>query len=193
MKKSGCLMTGIGGLVVLLLIGGAFFVSGYNKAAQMEETVRKAWGNVENVLQRRFDLIPNLVETVKGYASHEEEIFTRVAEARSAYQSAVTPKDKIAATNAMEGALSRLLAVVENYPDLKASENFLRLQDELAGTENRIAVERNRYNEEAEIFRSYSRSLIGGLFIKIRGIDWEKYDYFQAAEGAQTAPQVKFD
>jgi len=193
MKKSGCLMTGIGALVVLLLIGGAFFVSGYNKAAKMEETVKKAWGNVENVLQRRFDLIPNLVETVKGYASHEEEIFTRVAEARSAYQSAVTPKDKIAATNAMEGALSRLLAIVENYPDLKASENFMRLQDELAGTENRIAVERKRYNEEAEVFRSYARSLIGGLFIKIRGIDWEKYDYFRAAEGAQTAPQVKFD
>lgn len=193
MKKSGCLMTAIGALVVLLLIGGAFFVSGYNKAAKMEETVKKAWGNVENVLQRRFDLIPNLVETVKGYASHEEEIFTRVAEARSAYQSAVTPKDKIAATNAMEGALSRLLAIVENYPDLKASENFMRLQDELAGTENRIAVERKRYNEEAEVFRSYARSLIGGLFIKIRGIDWEKYDYFRAAEGAQTAPQVKFD
>ncbi len=193
MKKTGCLMTGIIALVLLLLIGGAVFISGYNKAAKMEETVKRAWGNVENVLQRRVDLIPNLVETVKGYAGHEEEIFTRVAEARRAYQSAETPKDKIAATNVMEGALSRLLAIVENYPNLKANENFMRLQDELAGTENRIAVERKRYNEEAEVFRGYARSLMGGLFIKIRGIDWEKYDYFKAAEGAQTAPQVKFN
>lgn len=193
MKKAGCLATGIGALVVLILIGGAVFVGGYNKAAKMEESVKKAWGNVENVLQRRVDLIPNLVETVRGYASHEEEIFTRVAEARRAYQSAETPRDKIAATSVMEGALSRLLAIVENYPNLKANENFMRLQDELAGTENRIAVERKRYNEEAEVFRSYARSLMGGLFIKIRGIDWEKYDYFKAAEGAQTAPQVKFN
>lgn len=193
MKKSGCLLMGGGALVLLLLIGGAVFVSGYNKAARMEETVKKAWGNVENVLQRRFDLIPNLVETVKGYAGHEEEIFTKIADARRAYQSAETPRDKIAANAAVEGALSRLLAIVENYPNLKANENFMRLQDELAGTENRIAVERKRYNEEAEVFRGYARSLIGGLFIKIRGIDWQKYDYFKAAEGAQTAPQVKFD
>jgi LemA protein len=93
----------------------------------------------------------------------------------------------------MDGALSRLLAIVENYPNLKANENFMRLQDELAGTENRIAVERKRYNDEAEVFRSYARSLMGGIFIKIRGIDWQKYEYFKAAEGAQTAPPVKFN
>ncbi len=193
MKKSGCLLMGGAALLLLLIVVGGVFISGYNKAARMEESVKKAWGNVENVLQRRFDLIPNLVETVKGYASHEERIFTEIADARRAYQSAETPKDKIAATNVMEGALSRLLAIVENYPNLKANENFMRLQDELAGTENRISVERNRYNEEVEVFRSYARSLMGGIFIKIRGIDWAKYEYFKAAEGAQTAPKVQFD
>ncbi|MGB9005392.1 MAG: LemA family protein [Candidatus Aminicenantales bacterium] len=193
MKKTGCLMTAVLVLVFVLIVGGIVFVSGYNKAAKMEEQVKRAWGNVENVLQRRFDLIPNLVETVKGYASHEERVFTEIADARRAYQSAQTPKDKIAATNVMEGALSRLLAIVENYPNLKANENFMKLQDELAGTENRIAVERKRYNDEAEVFRSYARSLMGGIFIRVRGIDWQKYEYFKAAEGAKTAPPVKFN
>ncbi|OGD28198.1 MAG: hypothetical protein A2Y56_08315 [Candidatus Aminicenantes bacterium RBG_13_63_10] len=178
---------------VLIVIIGGCFIQGYNKAPKMEEGVKKAWGNVENVLQRRMDLIPNLVETVKGYASHEQEILTALAEARTRYNSAATPKDKLEANSALDSALGRLLVIIENYPNLKADAIFANLQFELAGTENRIAVERNRYNEQLEPFRSYARSLMGSIFMKIRGIDYNKYEYFKAAEAAKTPPTVKFD
>ncbi|MBP7459893.1 MAG: LemA family protein [Candidatus Delongbacteria bacterium] len=179
-------------VVVLVLVVGGCFIGDYNKAAVMEEKVKKSWGNVENALQRRYDLIPNLVETVKGYATHEKEIFEALAEARKGYFSAQTPNEKMAASQGMESALSRLLLLTENYPNLKANESFLKLQDELAGTENRISVERNRYNESVEEFRGYARSLVGSIFVKIRGIDYTQYDYFKAQEAAQTAPKVQF-
>lgn len=189
MKKTGLVILV---LLVLSLIFGAFFVSGYNKAARMEEKVMKAWGNVENVLQRRYDLIPNLVETVKGYAAHEEQIFTDLAEARLGYFGAQSPAAKVEAQAGVESALSRLLAIVENYPELKANESFLKLQDELAGTENRISVERNRYNSEVEVFRSYARSLLGGFFIRVRSIDWQSYQYFKSAAEAARPVEVNF-
>lgn len=182
-------------LVVLGLIAfmlGGCFIGDYNKVASMEENVKKSWGNVENALQRRYDLIPNLVETVKGYATHEKEIFEALAQARKGYFSAQSPNEKMAASQGMESTLSRLLLLTENYPNLKADESFLKLQDELAGTENRIAVERNRYNESVEEFRGYARSMVGSIFVKIRGIDYTQYDYFKAQESAQTAPKVKF-
>jgi LemA protein len=178
-------------LVLIVIIGGCF-VSGYNKAPKMEEGVKKAWGNVESDLQRRMDLIPNLVETVKGYASHEQQVLDDLAQARTKYNSSTTPKDKLEANSQLEGALGRLLVIVENYPNLKANEVFMKLQDELAGTENRINVSRKRYNDEVEPFRSYARSLTGGIFMKIRGIDYNKYEYFKAPEAAKTAPVVKF-
>jgi LemA protein len=184
----------IGFVVVVAIIALVIvFVQGYNKAPRMEEGVKNAWGNVENVLQRRMDLIPNLVETVKGYATHEQKVFDDLAEARTHYNSAQTPKGKLEANSELEGALGRLMVIVENYPNLKANEVFLKLQDELAGTENRIAVERKRYNDELRTFRSYARSLTGGIFMKIRGIDYNEYEYFQAPEAAKTAPAVKFN
>ncbi len=177
---------------VLVIIIGGCFIQGYNKAPKMEEGVKMAWGNVENVLQRRMDLIPNLVETVKGYATHEQKVFDDLAEARTHYTNAATPREKLEANAQLDSALGRLMVIVENYPNLKANEVFMKLQDELAGTENRIAVERKRYNEALEPFRSYARSLTGSIFMKIRGIDYNKYEYFKAPEAAKTAPAVKF-
>src|SRR5437588_11027937 len=133
-------------LIVLLVIGG-MYVSAKNEMVSKNEAVKSAWSQVDVVLQRRADLIPNLVETVKGIAAQEQAVFGEIARARSALLSAKTPQDKIAANGQLDGAIGRLLAVVENYPQLRSNENFLRLQDELAGTENRIAVERKRYND----------------------------------------------
>jgi LemA protein len=178
---------------VLIVIIGGCFIQGYNKAPKMEEGVKKAWGNVESDLQRRMDLIPNLVETVKGYAAHEQKVLGDLADARTKYAGAATPKEKLEANSQLEGALGRLLVIVENYPNLKADAIFANLQFELAGTENRINVSRKRYNDEVEPFRSYARSLTGGIFMKIRGIDYNKYEYFKAPEAAKTAPAVKFN
>ncbi len=133
-------------LLILALILGSSYVGRRNQMAIKREAVNAAWAQVDVVLQRRADLIPNLVQTVKGFAVHEEQVFSEIAQARSALIGARTPADKIAANGALDSALSRLLVITENYPQLKSNENFLRLQDELAGTENRIAVERRRYN-----------------------------------------------
>jgi LemA protein len=152
--------------------------------------VKAAWAQVENQLQRRFDLIPNLVETVKGYASHEKEVFVQVTQARSRVAGAGSVGDKIEANNQLTAALSRLLLVVERYPELKANTNFIRLQDELAGTENRIAVERRRYNEAVKTYnikiRRFPTNLIAGMF------GFEKATFFQVPKEAQQAPKVKF-
>src|SRR5947209_725581 len=134
-------------IVVLILLSFGKYVSVKNTLVQKNEAVKSAWSQVDVVLQRRADLIPNLVETVKGFAAHEEKVFGDIAAARSALLNAKDPSAKIAANNSLDGAIGRLLAVVENYPQLRSNENFLRLQDELAGTENRIAVERKRYND----------------------------------------------
>ena len=177
----------IGGLVVALVLFGA---SRYNGLVNQREAVDSSWAQVQNVLQRRADLIHNLVNTVKGYAAHEKEIFEHVADARARLAGARTPAEATAASSALDGALGKLMVIVEAYPQLKASENFVRLQDELAGTENRIAVERMRYNEIVRDYdqsiKHFPNSLFAGLF------GFAAKDYFQADATAQHVPDVKF-
>lgn len=173
--------------------------SGYNRMVEKQEAVTAQWGNVQNAYQRRADSIPNLVNTVKGYAEHEQETFTQVTEARAkATQTTINPENLTAeslqeyqqAQNELSQALGRLLLIQENYPELKANQNFLALQDELAGTENRISVERNRFNQLAQDYNSYIRKFPQVIYAK-----WFKFDskaYFEAQPDAQTAPQVQF-
>src|SRR5882672_5677720 len=151
---AGCLVVG-GVLVLILVIAGMSLAGIYNHLVAQDQQVRGAWAQVQNVLQRRADLIPNLVETVKGYASHEKEVFESVAEARGRLAGATTPQEATAANAGMTSALGRLLAISENYPELKANENFIRLQDELAGSENRIATERMRYNDTVRVYNTH--------------------------------------
>jgi LemA protein len=182
-------------LAILLVIGlllGSSFVSRRNQMAIKREAVNSAWSQVDVVLQRRADLIPNLVETVKGYAAQEQAVFGEIARARSALLNAKTPADKIGANQQLDSALGRLLVVVENYPQLKSNENFLRLQDELAGTENRIAVERRRYNETLQDYNTYISLFPNNLIASMSG--FARNDaYFKANEGSRQAPQVNFD
>ena len=177
-------------VVLVILIPYSYLKGTYNSLVTMDEGVKAAWAQVENQLQRRYDLIPNLVETVKGYAAHEKEVFLKVTEARSKVGGATTINDKIAANNGLTAALSRLLLVVERYPDLKANTNFIRLQDELAGTENRIAVERRRYNETVKVYnikiRRFPTNLLAGMF------GFEKASFFEVPKERQEAPKVKF-
>jgi len=183
-------------LVILgILVIGAFsiygFVKGtYNNLVSADEGVQNAWAQVENVLQRRYDLIPNLVETVKGYATHEKEVFTQVTEARAKVGGAGSVGEKMNAENQLSSALSRLLLVVENYPELKANQNFIRLQDELAGTENRIAVERRRYNDAVRAYNIMTRQFPGNMIANMFG--FEKAEFFEAPEAAKEAPKVDF-
>jgi LemA protein len=179
-------------LIVLALIFGSMYVGRRNQMAIKRESVSAAWSQVDVVLQRRADLIPNLVATVKGFAVHEEQVFSEIAQARSALIGAKTPADKIAANGALDSALSRLLVITENYPQLKSNENFLRLQDELAGTENRIAVERKRYNDTLQDYNTYI-SLFPNSFIAGLAGFTRNDAYFKADEGSRTAPKVDFD
>jgi LemA protein len=178
-------------IVILVLIFGGMYVSTKNKIVTMDEQVKSNWAQVDVVLQRRADLIPNLVETVKGFAAHEEKVYGDIANARAALLNAKTPSDKIAANGQLDGALGRLLAVVENYPQLKSNENFLRLQDELAGTENRIAVERKRYNDSIQAYNTYIRQFPASVFAGLAGFK-ENDAYFKASEGSREAPKVQF-
>ncbi len=181
-------------LIVLLLLGlGIFswYISGYNKAVNLEQGAEKAWADIDAALQRRLDLVPNLVETVKGYAEHEKELFENIAKSREKYFQADTRAGKIEATNELSGFLSRLLMLQENYPQLKASENFRDLQVALEGTENRINVARTRYNEAAKLLNSYTRQFFGSFFCKRAGV--EKVEYFEATEKAKNeVPKVEF-
>ena len=179
-------------LLVIALICGSAFVSRRNQMAVKREAVNAAWSQVDVVLQRRADLIPNLVETVKGIAVQEQTVFGDIAKARSALLSASTPTDKIAANQRLDSALGRLLVVVENYPQLKSNENFLRLQDELAGTENRIAVERRRYNETLQDYNTYLSLFPNNLVASLSGFT-RNDAYFKTDEGARQAPKVNFD
>src|SRR3979490_265599 len=182
-------------LAILLVIGllvGSAFVSRRNQMAVKREAVNAAWSQVDVVLQRRADLIPNLVETVKGYAMQEQAVYGEIARARSALLNASTPADKIAANGQLDSALSRLLVIVENYPQLKSNVNFLRLQDELAGTENRIAVERRRYNEAVQDYNTYLSLFPNSLVASMAGFKREDA-YFKTDEGARQAPKVNFD
>ncbi len=185
----------LGVLAVLLVLGlllGSSFVGRRNQMAIKREAVNSAWSQVDVVLQRRADLIPNLVETVKGFAAQEQAVFGDIAKARSALLGASSPADKIAANQRLDSALGRLLVVVENYPQLKSNENFLRLQDELAGTENRIAVERRRYNETLQDYNTYLSLFPNNLVASFSG--FARNDaYFKTDEGARQAPKVNFD
>jgi LemA protein len=187
--KMGCLIGG-GAAALLLLVLGCSLAGRYNRLVSVNESIDGAWAQVQTVLQRRSDLIPNLVETVKGYASHEREIFENVAEARGRLAGAMSPAEASAANSQLTSALGRLLAIAENYPDLKASENFRQLQDELAGTENRIAVERRRYNETVRAYNVAVKRFPDNLVARIFG--YGPREYFEAEEGAEKAPQVKF-
>ena len=179
-------------LLILAFILGSSYVGRRNQMATKREAVNAAWSQVDVVLQRRADLIPNLVQTVKGFAVHEEQVFGEIAAARSALIGAKTPADKIAANGALDSALGRLLVITENYPQLKSNENFLRLQDELAGTENRIAVERRRYNEAVQDYNTYISLFPNSLVASFGG--FARNDaYFKTDEGARTAPKVNFD
>jgi LemA protein len=187
--KTIWIVLGIVALVVLILVG--WLISGLNHVVRLDEAANSAWAQVENQLQRRNDLIPNLVNTVKGYASHEKGLFTEITKLRSQWAQAQTRQEKIETANQMTGALSRLLLVVENYPDLKANQNFLALQSQLEGTENRIAVERMRYNNSIKAFNTYRRTVFGAFFASLRGLTQPR-EYFEAAETAQEVPVVKF-
>jgi LemA protein len=181
----------IGIIVLLLIVGFSSYVGARNQMVTKNETVKAAWSQVDIVLQRRADLIPNLVETVKGFALQEQTVFGDIAKARSRLLSANTPADKIAANQQLDGALGRLLVVVENYPQLKSNENFLRLQDELAGTENRIAVERKRYNDALQDYNTFIGLFPNSFWAGIAG--FKRNDaYFAASEGSRTAPKVDF-
>ena len=162
----------------------------YNKFTTQDEAIKGAWAEVQNQLQRRNDLIPNLVETVKGYATHEESVFKEIADARSQLLAAKSPEETIQAANQQTAALGRLLAVVENYPNLKANEQFNNLMDNLAGTENRLAVARMRYNEKIQEYNAATRRFPGNVTAKAFG--FKQYPYFNAPAEAQTAPKVDF-
>ena len=181
-------------LAVLLVLGmGACskYVGVRNELVTQREAVTAAWSTVDVALQRRSDLIPNLVETVKGFAAHETEVFKNIGDARAALGGARTPAEKIVANDQMSGALSRLLVISENYPQLRSNENFLRLQDELAGTENRIAVERRKYNETLQAYNTAIQLFPNNIVASMSGFA-RNDDYFKTEPGARTAPKVAF-
>jgi len=176
-------------LIALVVFGQ--YIGVRNTLVTKNEAVKAAWSQVDIVLQRRADLIPNLVETVKGYATQEQTVFGDIAKARSALLGAGSPAEKIAANNQLDGAIGRLLVLVENYPQLKSNENFMRLQDELSGTENRIAVERKRYNDTLQDYNTYVQKFPASLFAGWAGFKTNDA-YFKAAEGSREVPKVNF-
>jgi LemA protein len=178
-------------LLVVALVGFRWYVSGYNKAVNLEQGAEKGWADIDAALQRRLDLVPNLVNAVKGYAEHEKELFESIAASREKYFQAGSRAGKIEASNQLTGFLSRLLMLQERYPDLKANQNFLDLQVALEGTENRINVARTRYNEAAMQLNAYAKQLFGSFFCEKAGV--EPVDYFEATEQARTeVPKVEF-
>jgi LemA protein len=184
----------IGGVLVgvLLLVGiglAGSYVERRNTMVGQKEAITAAWAQVDTVIQRRADLVPNLVETVKGFAAQEREVFSNIAEARARLGGAQSPSDRIAANDMLSGALSRLLVIVENYPDLRSNQNFIRLQDELAGTENRIAVERRKYNETVQMYNTYIQLFPNNLVAGLSGFEREDA-YFRTTEEARQAPPV---
>lgn len=187
MKKSTIILLIV---AVLLVIFGANIIGRYNQLVELETSVDARWAQVENQLQRRADLIPNLVNTVKGYASHEERVFADIADARSRLLGARTPEAQMEANAGLDSALGRLLAISEAYPELKADTSFIRLQDELAGTENRIATERMRFNESVQTWNTTIRRFPTNLVANIMGKQAKAF--FEAAPSARTVPQVQF-
>jgi len=195
MTKWGAIMKNfliaLGVIVLIIVIATASLAGIYNGIVSKHETITAKWAQVENQLQRRNDLIPNLVNTVKGYAGHEKTVFEDVTNARSQWAKAGTTEEKVKAAGAVDSALSRLLMVAENYPELKASQNFLTLQDQLEGTENRIAVERMRYNEAVQDYNITVRTFPGNFIAGMFGYK-PAAEYFKAEEKAKTVPEVKF-
>jgi len=189
--SAGRILLIVFGIVVgfFLLAGGCVY-SGYNQAVTYDEAVKSGWAQVENQLQRRFELIPNLVQTVKGVAKQEEKIFLGVAEARKAYFQAGSINEKARAAGGLEGALSRLLVLRETYPQLKSDQSFLKLQDQLEGTENRLAVERKRYNDAVRQLNTYIRKLLGRFYAGLAGVG--SAEYFEIGEEARATPKVEF-
>lgn len=190
MKRSGSKIAVwvIIAIVVILVVVG---ISQYNSLVGINENVENQRANIDTMLQRRVDLIPNLVNTVKGYAEHEKEVIENVSSARAKLAGATSMEEKADADNQLSGALSRLLMVVENYPDLKANQQFISLSDELAGTENRIAVARKDYNDSVKVYNQKIRRFPSNIFANLLG--FEKAEYFQAAKGAQQVPEVNFE
>ncbi len=198
--KKGCLIA-VGIIVFLIIITISSVVRTYNNMVKLDEGVKEKWSQVENVYQRRYDLIPNLVNTVKGYAAHEKETFTAVTEARAKAGGTFNISDQVLndpamfqkfqqAQSSLGGALQRLMVVMEKYPDLKANQNFLALQDQLEGTENRIAVERKRFNESARFYNTYIKLFPKVILANMFGFDEKQY--FKSTEGAEEAPKVEF-
>ena len=189
-KELKIILIVLGVTVLLLFMVGGKLIACYNQVIAMEENVKGKWAQVENQLKRRYDLIPNLVETVKGYAQHEKEIFENIAQARTQYFQAKDVKSQIESSNQLESALSRLLLLQERYPDLKANQSFLRLQDSLEGTENRIAVERKRYNDSVQALNTHVRTFFGRFYALLAGVS--PAEYYEIPESEKSAPKVKF-
>jgi len=180
----------LGALLLVVLFVGGYVRTTYNELVSQQVGTQTAWSQVENQLQRRNDLIPNLVETVKGYAKQETTIFTAIADARARIGSGQPPQSQMQASNDLSNAIARLLVVVENYPQLKSTENFMRLQDELAGTENRLAVERMRYNETVQAYNTHIRQFPSNMVAS--AFNFEAKPLFEAPESAKVAPKVQF-
>jgi len=183
---------GLPGLLLLAVLAAGFLVRSYNGLVELDQEAEQAWAQVENQLQRRYDLIPNLVSTVQGYAAHEQLVFTEVAEARAKLAGARSVDETVAAAGAVESLLGRLLVIAEAYPELKASTNFVALQDELTGTENRLAVARMRYNEGVQRYNVRARSIPTTFFVRAFGFDAEKPFFQVGSEAARLAPEVEF-
>jgi len=184
------LLIGLAVIVGLVVFVGGWLMSGYNRVVAMDEAVNTAWAQVDNQLKRRYDLIPNLVETVKGYAAHERGTFEHIADARTKYFQAQDVKGKIEASGDLERALSRLLVLRETYPQLKANESFLKMMDSLEGTENRLSVERKRYNDAVRTLNTYIRTVFGRFFANLAGV--KEREYYQVPEAEKVAPKAKF-
>lgn len=184
-------MKAVIGVVVVLALLAIPFITSYNSLVNAESAVDAKWANVESKLQRRYDLIPNLVNSVKGSMTQEKEVFGAIADARSKLSGAKTVDDKVKANNELETAVSRLLVVVENYPDLKSNQNVQGLMDELAGTENRISVERDRYNKAVQTYNNKVKRFPGSIIANMTG--FEPRAFFTAVDGADKAPSVNFD
>lgn len=189
MWKSILIVAVIIGVLVLVVAGT--MIGTYNQLVTLSEAVDAGWAQVETVLQRRYDLIPNLVNTVKGFAKQEREVLTEVTSLRSQWGQAATTAEKAATAGRLEGALGRLLLVAERYPELKSNQNFLALQDELAGTENRIAIERRRYNETVRTYNTKVRQFPTNIVASLTGFENQK-EYFESTAGAEAAPTVEF-
>lgn len=191
MKKLGAVWIVLIGLGIIVLMLGATLIGGYNELVKADQQVQNQWAQIENQLKRRADLIPNLVETVKGFAAQEKGVISEITDARAALSGATTPQEAAAANDALNGALGRLLVVVENYPDLKSDKTFIQLMDELTGTENRIAVARKDYNEEVTTYnvmvRTFPRNILAGMF------GFEKAEYFEVSEADKQTPEVDFN